>query len=588
MTASKLYQLHELLIVNQRPLNYPRPPAMQLKATLWPRSVDDLGKPIPIRAFPGRTYAVAGAVKPFLARFQRELRLPLTIERVGKCHRVIVFDVIVYEVDFGERHIRAGQRCVDGEIRWITDAVEVFRPLRTEVVIAILAEHWNFAPDDVAVRECFIRTSWQFVWRMPRFQTLRRDLLPRALAIPKPLMWLALQARIPGAPANSIVTNRMLNAVWEHRAAFARLARENHQLMPMMLVALMSGLYFSHGDAAQQLKHLFAKFGLDQRAWRFVVHYGTRGLRPIVVASGLQSAWEPIVSYLRFVADAIDRPPPGRFVGLWIELERECIVENDEPDEPVMPRSVRALAIEAARNAHGPAFEEFESQLFSVAEHYGEGDGARNKIGNATWELLVRRARGWQARRTALLEASLQRWQSFVGDCRIGSCEITPLTSAADILRVGYELHNCLVKRYESYTDQDHIRLFRIADTGSGRHRALVCLTYEDSCDEWQVLRVARFANRPAMPHQLAAAERLARQYTHASRVQRSERVYRLVRGLRSNKSAKASGWNAALEGLQIGARRASRSQCQRCLLVQLCPLSASDKPRSRKAWYAV
>ena len=508
--------------MNQRPLNYPRPPVMQLKTTLWPRAADDLDNPIPIPDFPGRTYSVAGAVKPFLARFQRELRRPLTSERAGKCYRVIVFDVIIYELDFGERHVRAGQRRADGEIHWIPAAVEVFRPLRTSVVIAILAEHWNLAPDDVAVRECFITTAWQFVWRMPRFQALRRDLLPRALAIPKPLMWLALQARIPGAPANSIVTNRMLNAVWEHRAAFARLARENHQLMPLMLVAIMAGLDFPPGDAARQLKRLFANYGLDRRAWRFVVHYGTRGLRPIVVASGLQNAWEPIVSYLRFVSDAIDRPPPGRFVGLWIELERERIVENDEPDEPAMPRSVRALAIEAARDAHGPAFEEFERQLFSVAEHYGEGDGARNKLGNATWELLVRRAQGWQARRTALAEASSQRWQSYVGECRIGSCEITPLTSTADILRVGYELHNCLVKRYQNYVDQDDIRLFRMADTGSGRHRALVCLSYEESCDEWQVLRVARFANRPAMPHQIAAAERLARHYTHASRVQRS------------------------------------------------------------------
>ena len=495
--------------MNHTEFSFPRAPILQLRPPIATRSVGNK-RTWKAPAFPGGTYAIALAAKPFLARLQRELKRPVAIDVTGHSRHVIVFDLFVYDIDRKAQRIRAGLRKTTGEIRWLTEAIEVFRPLRTQFVAEYLAEQWQLAPDNTRDRQALIKTLWRFMWSMPRFQELRCKLLPAALAIPQPLMWLALQARTPGAPANSIVTNRMLNTVWMHQTAFARLARENHQLMPLFLEAIEYGLDIRPGDAAQQLKQLFRNFGLNDRAWRFVTRYGIRRFRPLFTEWGLGKTWEAIIAYLQFVADATESPPPSRFVHLWMELTGERLVFDEDSCSPAMPSWVRALAISASRD---PTlnFREYEHQLFAVAEHYLDGDGTWKKTGNVSWNALARRALDWQQRKSALADANPNFWESLIGDCRIRGYQVTPLICEADLISAGFRLHNCLARNVSRYANIPTIRLFQMSNIENSGNRAVVSLRFDGKLGEWRVAQVSGFANRPVPQQQKAVARELAK-----------------------------------------------------------------------------
>lgn len=175
-----------------------------------------------------------------------------------------------------------------------------------------------FGTQDVVMRALSRVTA--LVFRQLRHDTammsLRHQLATAlTLQIGPALVNLAMYARL--RPNEACLNARHLNLVWQHRAAYETMQREN----PRLSVALTAWLLHDKAndknrlsDVLPQMRRDLLASGLPPKAWRYLVQHGTRRLLP--KQSNL-SPWKALEDTLRALSAARwPELPPREFLRL--------------------------------------------------------------------------------------------------------------------------------------------------------------------------------------------------------------------------------------------------------------------------------
>jgi len=442
-----------------------------------------------------------------------QLDQPARVQRAGRQGwRITVFGSLVYSIYPDERFVTSGM--TDQE--HYTQSKEVFevgRPvessgwlkpaLRSLGLIDAVQSDLFFMHEQVNDLAWWLEeTAYRLLQRHPDFQEFRCKKLPKLFRLPRDIYGIAMASRCN--PVGPLLDSRTLNHVWRNERAFRQVARENPQLLPLLLAFVMripDGKLVSADDPVHVLKAALRGEGLSEAAWRYVVRHGARLFRvPWEVGARAQSRFAIAVRYLTALENAGFPPPPPpsvasaflhgfnehRIDGALIGVRFECRFD---------PAILRAGLLEADRRRAEGNIEGFAEEFLGVCwwaeRHANLVDGNQAKAG---WKWFVRQ---WQKAESvdALLHEDVGlHWRTRLDEFEMDACRVVPISSSAALIRESQAMRNCL-QNYIGNCANGEFEIYSIRDAATGKRRGCVGFRFDGGMPE--CFDAKGFANSP-------------------------------------------------------------------------------------------
>lgn len=318
---------------------------------------------------------------------------------------------------------------------------------------------------------------------------LRRNLARSlVLNVGQGLVALALRARYNtrGVKLSAFHAGR----VWQHRAAYERLAQENSKLLPALSAWLVSGGKLgAEEDAAQAMRCSLLASGLQPRAWRELAAHGARRFlvrrlhwlpwQGIVEAlQALERARWPAVpplDFLQLLSDAAGLPRPAGDCPGWF-WRMLCNEAHGLRDDPV---------------AYTMLMQEVPWLARAVREHPVRPDKNQRRRG-LDW------LRAWADRNQTLAmldgKPSWALWMLGARWPASPAFEAVPLLSSLALMLEATAMHNC-ADSYEEDCRKGRYLLVSLRKRSSGHRVALVGCLFTGA--DWTIAEVAGPCNQP-------------------------------------------------------------------------------------------
>lgn len=497
----------------------------QLQLRLFPATADDRPEPVTSLAVAARRAEAVAYWKPWQKEeAYRRLRVlcewlddhledAVRVTRTGgHVRQVTVFDGLVYTVDTKHRRISTGT-LVRGRHEPSDCIFEVGHPLTTHLWMAPIMRNLGLADPSQAdiffdtseaddVGQWLAETAYRLLRRSPEFRDLRRT-LPGLFGIPRDIYSIALASR--PRPVGPLIDSRTLNDVWRNEPAFRQVARENPQLLPLLLAfidQIPAGETIHTPDPVQTLKSHFRDADLSEAAWRYVVSHGARLFRVPWEVSGQQPALEVATRYLRTLQHSgLPPPPPPSVARAFLHAYNDHRGTHASIAElfhlPIDLVALRAGLLEADRRRRNGRLEGFAEEFLGVC-WWSEAILQvldKNQI-KAGWSWFVRRWKADEKIQATLDATEVVRWGTRLREFRLEDVVVVPITSSEEMVRESLAMRNCL----QTYIDRCQSGAFEVysaRDPTTGKRRGCIGIRF-DQLDEPTVVDVKGFANTPA------------------------------------------------------------------------------------------
>jgi hypothetical protein len=503
-----------------------------------PRQLVDNWLPISIpdglaRAFGGNVSLDAGRallrsrLAKLCAWLSARLDEPPEVVEHGPSRQITVFGCVGYNIDFVSRRISTARIHANGMRQELSAEVEVMRPLATGYWLHWVLEDLGLGASQAQLSlfgtpqearwhdDWLVGTAYGLLKNDPRFESLRSVALPRAFALNRGLLALALHARhadwAPGCMPSST-----FNLVWRHDALFQRVARENRQLLKLLELFLVQNKLPLKKDPVAEMRDYFRARGFSEAAWRYVHKYGSRLFRVASEIAMNKNKLEVCVHYLRALETAGFPPPPAPALAMaWFRcfahpyFDRMWFTANWWTADPSV---IRAVLMEADKRRCEPGFASYIGEAVGVLHWAMETRLSLNpQQARSGWKWLHRRWVAWRNQCTREAKAARLSWRSRLPRTTIGRFEVVPIETGAGLIEEAIAMHNCadtFVVRCKS----GDLRLFSVRHARTGKRVATLGITSFGGC--WSAHQVKRSANRPASRELEDLMTEIARLYT--------------------------------------------------------------------------
>lgn len=474
----------------------------------------------------GRAFLRARLAK-LCAWLDAHLGEPPQVVELGPCRQVTVFTCVGYDIDFVSRRVSAARVHVNGTRQTLSYEVELMEPLSTAYWLHWVIAHLGLGEAEAQLSlfetplparghdEWLAKSAYRLLRNDPRFEDLRRVALPRAFALDRELVALALRAR-HAHWLGGCVPRSTFNLVWRNAAEFRRLARENPQLLKLLELFLAEGKLPPDADPVAGMRDHFRACGLSDAAWRYVHQHGSRLFRVVWEMSTNESRVEVCVHYLRVLEAAGLPPPPApALAAAWFR----CFINLQEDRLNFSaawckadPTVIRAVLLEADQRRREPGFDAYVGEVLGVL-HWAMDTGLRLNPQQARvgWRWLHRIWLAWCRQRERQAAVSNLEWESRLPRTTIGRYDVVPIENGAGLIDEAVAMRNC-ADNFAGQCKSDDIRLFSVRDTASGKRVATLGII--SIGDFWTGYQVKRSANRPAGRELEQLMEKIARLYT--------------------------------------------------------------------------
>jgi hypothetical protein len=454
------------------------------------------------------------------------LERPFRVERAGRCgRRIRVFDSLAYSIYPDDRFVIAGTIYLGG-YEPSKDVFEVGQPLISPLWLKSVLRNLHLADADQG--DLFFRAeenhdlscwladaAYRLLLRNPDFCDFRRRTLPGLFKFPQDIYGIALAAR--SVPAGPLLNSRTLNNVWGNERAFRQVARENPQLLPLLLAfveQIPAGTKVHASDPVLALKNALREAGLSEASWRYLIRHGARLFRVPweVGATSGQRRFEVAVRYLGAIETAgLPPPPPPSVARAFLHGYNEhrgydAIIAN-RFECRMDPAVLRAGLLEADRRRLEGSLEGFAEEFMGVCWWAESLDCLLddNQI-KAGWKWFVRQ---WQEAESvdALLRQDMGlRWRARLDEFETGRVRVVPIDSSAALIRESQAMRNCLRNYLEACASGD-MEIYSVRDALTGKRRGCVGLRFDDGMPT--IIDAKGFANTPPKGEVCHAANEL-------------------------------------------------------------------------------
>lgn len=309
------------------------------------------------------------------------------------------------------------------------------------------------------------------------------------------LVNLAMYARL--RPNEACLNARHLNLVWQHRAAYETMQREN----PRLSVALTAWLLHDKAndkkrlsDVLPQMRRDLLASGLPPKAWRYLVQHGTRRLLP--KQSNL-SPWKALEDTLRALSAARwPKLPPREF----LRLLRDTAGPPDTYEaaaEGVLGwfwqmACNEAYACQGDTRAYLDLCDRIPYWAWLVREFGLQPDhNQRRRV--AKWLREV--ARDQEQFAESDDQPAWALWLQTIPWGEVAGVRVVPLLSTGALLQESIALHNC-ADGFATECSRGSVILLSLREQTTDRRLALACL--ERRGNSWIMNQVAGPCNKPA------------------------------------------------------------------------------------------
>ena len=444
---------------------------------------------------------------------ERHLSHATKIEQSRRNTRQIsVLGCLAYVVDYDARRISAGL-LEDGHLQLDNGKFEVARPLITPMwLMPALRNLGLIEPrqgelffDASAVDELanwLVRSAYGLLLKNPEFRNLRRNALPKLFQLPEDIFGIALASRY--RPVGPLLDSITVNDVWRNDRAFRRVARENPQLLPLLLAYIKripAGQTVHTKDPVLAIKTVFRESGLSEAAWRYVVRHGSRIFKVAWEITQGQRAFEVAVRYLSALESAGLPPPPPpsvvkAFIHAYCQHQHHHARIRSGFHAPIDPVALRAGFLEANRRRQDGNLKEFTEEFLGVC-WWSEAlpvvlDANQMKAG---WRWFVRRWREDEEEEALLARTESQSWITRLEGFRTERMDVVPIRSSGELLRESRAMRNCL-ESYLSSCARGNFEVYSVRDAMTGKRKG--CIGFRIDDDGSATLQdVKGFANTP-------------------------------------------------------------------------------------------
>jgi len=339
--------------------------------------------------------------------------------------------------------------------------------------------------------------------------------LPPVFVFPGGIYYIALAARM--RPLGSMIESRMLDNVWRNEDAFRQVARENPQLLPL-LMAYVEQTPSCHEafdkDPVLSLKTTFRESGLSEAAWRYVVRYGSRIFKTPWAMAKHQPAFEVAVRYMAALELAgLPPPPPPSLVKAFLHRynyhrdENFYIYENFL--DAVDPIILRAGFLQADRLRLEGKVENFVEEFLGVcwwSEHHTvRPDDNQIKAG---WSWLVNQCRAAEVEQLKCCEIDMRSWRARIPNYwpAYSEIEIFPIESSRQLVREAQLMKNCLLNFHEECSNGE-IEIYSVRTVATGKRKG--CIGFRFDGEAPTIVDIKGIANAPASGEVNAIAREL-------------------------------------------------------------------------------
>jgi hypothetical protein len=453
-----------------------------------------------------------------------QLARPVRAEQIRRSgRRIRIFDALAYSVYPEDRFVISGE-IHGGRFEPRKHIFEVGRPLVTSWWLGPVLRKLGLA--DAVQSDLFFRaeqgndlaqwladTAYRLLLRNPLFREFRSRTLPRLFRFPPDIYGIALASR--SLPIGPLLDSQTLNNVWGNGRAFRQTARENPQLLPLLLayiVQIPHGTEVRASDPVLALKNALRNAGLSEAAWRYVVRHGARLFRLPWENSIGQQRFEVAVNYLSALETAgLPPPPPPSVVKAFLHgynehRGHEAII-GAHFECRIDPAALRAGLLEADRRRMEENVEGFAEEFLGVcwwSERLGELlDGNQVKAG---WQWFVRQWREGERMDALLREEECLHWRTRLDEFGMGQVQIVPIGSSEALIRESLAMRNCL-RNYMTKCADGVLEVYSVRDAVSGKRRGCVGFRFDDGLPA--ILDVKGFANTPPNGEVCQAANEL-------------------------------------------------------------------------------
>lgn len=458
---------------------------------------------------------------------ESRLHRPLTVikQKSGE-RRIEVFESFAYTISPEDRYFSASE-IVEGDFPRNYN-VEIGRPLSTsnwlEYVLVKLQLNYEYQGNlfvpcgfEGEHAEWLYKSAYSLLKKQAAFVKLRKELLPKAFQLPKQVYSIALASRC--RPKGLMLDSNTFNTVWQNEEKFTQVAKENPQLLPLVL--LLAQNYIGNNlpsdkDPIGLLKTVFLDAGLSATAWRYLVHHGAKLFDFPWRISGKQSGMRVAINYLKALDDAgLPPPPPPSVVNAWLNSYNghdDANVYIEENFHQLANRTVLGIALQeaSARRLSNdlPSFaEEFLGVCFWSESLAKPLDANQVKAG---WPWMVKMWRKFESEQKLLAGVTSTSWKNTVAEFEQGAWRIVPIESSEQLICEALAMRNCLHDIIEK-CEAGEMQIYSVRDCTSGKRKGCIgFVIYENKCAVlWDV---KSFANTPPSNDLLEISKQLTLQ----------------------------------------------------------------------------
>lgn len=436
------------------------------------------------------------------------LSKPVRIRRLtGNARRIEVFESLTYTIRPQEKHIFSGE-LRDGHNVPTDYNFELGRPLMTSIWLRPVLERLGlyqrdqgdlFFEEEVAdeVNVWIADTAYRLLLREPDFQNLRRLTLPEAFGFPSDIYGIALASRTH--PVGPLLKSQVLNLVWRNLRAFRLVARENPQLLPLLLAYVQQippGTKVNCKDPVAALKSALLEAGLSEAAWRYAARHGARLFRiPWAISADVQPF--AVVNVLD-VAGLPPPPPPTVVKALlygYNPNRRQQVRIQHNFHKDINRQALRAGLLEADKRRSEGNMAGFTEQFLGVC-WWSEDISIlldKNQIKRG-WPWLVCQWKKVETEQTLLAESENRFWHTRLDQFKLGQWLVIPIASSLELIRESMAMRNCLTN-YRNDCEDGSIEIYSIRDATTGKRRG--CIGFVFNGGVLEVFDIKGFANTP-------------------------------------------------------------------------------------------
>ncbi len=450
------------------------------------------------------------------AWLDERLAKPVRVRKASRTERIIsILDGIGYRIDHEQRTISAGMFDHNGVYQMRLHDPELGQPLAESRSILLLLETLDlldlrqkdlfFDAKPLATCGAWLTATLQFLLqRHPAIRRLQRTTLAELLKAPREIHSIALACR--AAPYGWELFTRDLCMVWRHEARFRQVARENPQLLPLVLGMYHMMRIMPFGmpkdyDPIRSLHDTLLPYNASPAVWRYVVHHGAHLFRAAWKISGGHNPFHVARRYLAALAAAGLPPPPPPSVAYALlraynpRNDRNISIHEDF-HRPIHPVVLRAGLIEADRRRRAGELEGYIDEFLGVCR-WSEQPGLeidRNQA-RAGWPWLVEQWQEYERQQAYLDGIDPRRWRTRLGPFTAGDLVVIPIRSTDELITESIAMRNCL----DAYCDQcadGAIEIYSIRHRVTGKRHGNIGIRFNEE-DKPRIFDNRRYANQP-------------------------------------------------------------------------------------------